>query len=443
MSTSDSTTPPTDPPADPWDHYAFSKALKHVLKDLIQVQLTDVNAPPLIISSIQEERITQAYELVDLDRNFDTEVLQTTRLSKAKNGAIPAYHRHRLKHVQHYAQAYSDANQRRYPTDDQWIQVTLQDVRDQWPKRVNPSAVAGPPPPTARSKPAPSPADTFEKGIRRDPDQFPTLSNQAKFTSWQKEFETTIHAQNLPNIINPNYTPATDDEKRLWRFQQDYVFKVFYTKLLTDKGKGLVQLHSTDRDAQTLYQDLLGHARDSTAAAIEVTKYTDFLTNSRLDSTWRGTTAGYVAHWRQQLRSYEQLVSRNEYYNDGVKKRMLSTAVESLSKLDSIRDMDEIVTARGSSSSTRMDFDTYAAVLEAACVRYDNDQKRTARAQRTRNRHANVHAYDPLNLHVNAHEGDYIDNGAVFVDDVDGPEQQVYNATQHPRTDRTNHPNSR
>jgi len=209
-------------------------------------------------------------------------------------------------------------------------------------------------------------------------------------------------------------------------------------------------LHSDDRDAQLVYKELLAHAHDSSAAVIEVTKYTDFLTNSRLDSTWRGTTAGYVAHWRQQLRNYEQLVPSSEYYNDSVKKRMLSTAVASLGKLDSIRDFDELLSARGSSSSTRMDYDAYAAVLETACVRYDDDQKRTARAQRTRNRLANVHAYDPSNLHVNAHDGNYIDNGdayfdhgAAFVDDVDDTAQQVYNSTHQPRTDRTTPPNNR
>jgi len=265
---------------DPWDHFNdFSAALKHVLN------IFDVNAPPLIISSIQEERITQVHELVDLDRDFDDEPLQTTKLGKAKNGTVPPYHRHALKRVQGYARSFREGANSQPASDAQWMKVTLEEVNIQWTNRAKKPAVARLAPGPPHSRPAPNPADLFEKGIRRDMADFPTLSSQAKFTSWQKEFETTIYAQNLANILDPNYVPATADDQRLWRLQQDYVFKVFYAKLLTDKGKALVQLHSNDRNAQGVYQALLKHAHDSSAAVIEVNKYTDFLTNSRLDST--------------------------------------------------------------------------------------------------------------------------------------------------------------
>jgi len=98
-------------------------------------------------------------------------------------------------------------------SDDQWMQITLQEVNIQWIKSTTKptptDTVARPTAGHPHSKPAPSPADLFEKGIRRDMSDFPTLSSQAKFTSWQKEFETTVYAQNLHNILDPNYAPMT------------------------------------------------------------------------------------------------------------------------------------------------------------------------------------------------------------------------------------------
>jgi len=106
MSTTRSKTPDPDP--DPWDQFPeFSAALKHVLQNLVGVTIDDPNTPPIIISSIREEGMTQANHLIDLDRNFVDEPLATTRLIKAKNGKVPPFHRNAITRVQRYAHAFA------------------------------------------------------------------------------------------------------------------------------------------------------------------------------------------------------------------------------------------------------------------------------------------------------------------------------------------------
>ncbi len=235
-----------------------------------------------------------------------------------------------------------------------------------------------------------------------------------------------VHAQDLAHVIDNDYIPMTPDDIALFHLQQDYLYQVFQKILATDKGKELVAKYTKQRDAQQIYRNLLAHSQISAAADVELEALDDFLQNSRLDGTWKGTTAGYVAHWQTQMHAHDELAEEADCHTDSAKKRMLAHAVAGIPDLASIRDTDEVFLTMasnvvGTSSNglcpctTRMNYEQYAAALAAACVRYDTKHRTVAHRTRTRTT-ANTHAleYDPYQLRVNAHNANYVDDGNTF-----------------------------
>ena len=82
--------------------------------------------------------------------------------------------------------------------------------------------------------------DLFRRGIKRDPSLFPQLKDEKYNDNWHRTFETQARAQDVHNVVNPNYKPMTQEEMDLFVEQQKYVYAVLESKVLTDFGKSLV-----------------------------------------------------------------------------------------------------------------------------------------------------------------------------------------------------------
>ena len=87
------------------------------------------------------------------------------------------------------------------------------------------------------------PLAEFKKGIKRDPSQFPTLSDFKNWDSFFRSFVIEAKAQGLSNVIDPKYCPSTDEEKTLFACQNEFMLSVFDKKLKTDKAKEAIRQH--------------------------------------------------------------------------------------------------------------------------------------------------------------------------------------------------------
>ena len=72
---------------------------------------------------------------------------------------------------------------------------------------------------------------------------FPQLKDEKYNDNWHRTFETQARAQDVHNVVNPNYKPMTQEEMDLFVEQQKYVYAVLESKVLTDFGKSLVRDH--------------------------------------------------------------------------------------------------------------------------------------------------------------------------------------------------------
>ena len=114
--------------------------------------------------------------------------------------------------------------------------------------------------------------------------------------------------------MDPNFTPGSDEyEQQLFEEQQDFLYSVLISSLKTEFSEALVKDH--EGDAQ-LILDLLHehHTGNSQYSRAEINRITKYLTNIKLDDTWRGTNESFLMHYNDQLRLLDSLVDSDENF---------------------------------------------------------------------------------------------------------------------------------
>ena len=125
-------------------------------------------------------------------------------------------------------------------------------------------------------------------------------------------------------------------------------------------------------DAQAVWKELSEHMKTSSKGASEKRRLTQYVTNTVLDDTFKGTTEQFVLHFNEQFRQLEEISEDDERLPPSVKLTLLQTAVRSINDLRIVETLDKFQsTTHGHGSSTSLSYDTYYDLLINACVRYD------------------------------------------------------------------------
>ena len=162
--------------------------------------------------------------------------------------------------------------------------------------------------------------------------------------------------------------------------------------LKTEFHEALVKDH--EGDAQ-LILDLLHehHTGNSQYSRAEINRITKYLTNIKLDDTWRGTNESFLMHYNDQLRLLDSLVDSGEKLPDNARVTFLESAVESFPDLRHVKITDNVLQAQ--LGSTRpISYRSYFDLLKDAAFHLDQATKRGNKI-----RHTNVHFSGPNDEH--------------------------------------------
>ena len=150
-------------------------------------------------------------------------------------------------------------------------------------------------------------AQEFRKSIKRNKTHYSDLKDDKHFNSWNRGFIATAHMHHTHLILDPAYAPKTSEEIAVFAEMQTFMYAVFEDHLKTDTGKSLVSRYEGSHDAQSVYKELLKHAKSSTAAQLSGDTLLKYITSARFPGNWRGTSHGIVLHWKEQVTQYEKL----------------------------------------------------------------------------------------------------------------------------------------
>ena len=231
----------------------------------------------------------------------------------------------------------------------------------------------------------------FKKGIKRDASAYPIFKNERYYNTFIRHFKATAKAQGLNSLLDPNFTPGSDEyEQQLFQDQQDFLYSVLISSLKTDFSEALVKDH--EGDAQLIIELLHEHhTGNSQYSRSEINRITKYLTNIKLDDTWRGTNESFLMHYNDQLRLLDSLVDSNEKLPDNTRVTFLESAVESVPDLRRVKITDNVLQAQ--LDSTRpITYRSYFDLLKDAAFYLYQATKRGSKIRRT-----NVHFSGPNN----------------------------------------------
>ena len=231
----------------------------------------------------------------------------------------------------------------------------------------------------------------FKKGIKRDASAYPIFKNERYYNTFIRHFKATAKAQGLNSLMDPNFTPGSDEyEQQLFQDQQDFLYSVLISSLKTDFSEALVKDH--EGDAQLIIELLHEHhTGNSQYSRSEINRITKYLTNIKLDDTWRGTNESFLMHYNDQLRLLDSLVDSDETLPDNTRVTFLESSVESVPDLRRVKITDNVLQAQ--LDSTRpITYRSYFDLLKDAAFHLDQATKRGSKIRRT-----NVHFTGPNN----------------------------------------------
>jgi hypothetical protein len=267
------------------------------------------------------------------------------------------------------------------PIGDDWTNITQEEYDDFRVSRsfdgtihgLTPASRPGiPPAPSARAPAARDPIADFQRGIKRDASLFPALKDEKEFDNWQRITTAQCKAQDISEVLDPNYRPNTTEDRELFKKKQEYMYAVLVNTLKTDQGQSCVRKFATTSDAQSIYRDVVEHNLKSTKASISAGKSLAYVTCTTIGegSDWRGTTEAFIHHWQDQVRLYETLVNPDECFSSAHKKNMLQNAVRNVSELAIVKDTAAQLKAHDGREQT---YDSYSGLLLSAAATYDSN----------------------------------------------------------------------
>ena len=229
----------------------------------------------------------------------------------------------------------------------------------------------------------------FKKGIKRDASAYPIFKNERYYNTFIRHFKAAAKAQGLSTLMDPNFTPGSDEYgQQLFQEQQDFLYSVLISSLKTDFSEALVKDH--EGDAQLILELLHEHhTGNSQYSRSEINRITKYLTNIKLDDTWRGTNESFLMHFNDQLRLLDSLVDSDEKLPDNTRVTFLESAVESVLDLRRVKITDNVLQAQ--LDSTRpISYRSYFDLLKDAAFHLDQATKRGNKVRCT-----NVHFSGP------------------------------------------------
>ena len=244
------------------------------------------------------------------------------------------------------------------------------------PDPTPPSPVSAPPSTTlSSSHPSViySPVAMFRRAIKKDPSLFPTLKDDKYHDVWHRSFNTQAVAQDVSEVLDETYVPATADDIALFSEKKKYIYAVLESKVLTDRGKAIIREHEHDFDAQQVYKKIKDYHLKSTKAKMESSGILSYITSTKLgDGTWNGTTEAFIINWQNQVRLYEKHVPPSDHFSDGQKRIMLQNAVNGI---DELRQVKNTADHMGATTGSTLSYDEYITLLLSAASAYDDQFK--------------------------------------------------------------------
>jgi hypothetical protein len=271
-----------------------------------------------------------------------------------------------------------------------------------------------------------SAAEEFQRGIKRDKAHYPVLKDDRYWDNFYRSFVVTAVSHNVEKVLDPSYVPTNPADSSLFEEQKKFVYSALEHTLQTDMGKNLVREHSFDFDAQEVFRKVVKHYTESASARIGSSTTLGYLTTAKYGSSWTGTAEGFILHWKNHLRIYNNTVPTDEQLPKQLCLSLLENAVHDVPELRQVKITATLDLAKGGAP---ISYKGYLSLLLASASIYNKGNNLT-NSRGTKSK-CSIYSTD---LQYNLVDFDD-DNGLDY--DIDLSPATIYDANVHSRNGTT------
>lgn len=261
-------------------------------------------------------------------------------------------------------------NNNKQLTHIQWGQVThdLFDDFKMTPEAHRDPKLSAP----GLNKNARTPANEFQKSIKRDKTQYKDFKDQKYWDSWHRSFLVTAKSHGLEDVLNSGYLPSTSEDKALFHEKQKFAFSVLDHVIHTNMGKTIVRKHTDSMNAQQAYAEITQFYSSSTLARQNASDLIQYCTSARYTSEWRGTASSFILHWNTQLDNFHELTTTEKHISESLRIVLLENAVHPVSELRQVKTSADVLATKDGKALT---WDGYYGLLLSAALAYDKQRQ--------------------------------------------------------------------
>jgi hypothetical protein len=269
---------------------------------------------------------------------------------------------------------------------------------------------------------AQSAVDEFKRGVKRDKTHYPILKDDRYWDNFYRSFVVTAVSHNVEKVLDPSYAPTDPSEKSLFEEQKKFVYSALEHTLQTDMVKNLVREHSFDFNAQEVFRRVVKHYTESASAKIGSSNTLAYLTTAKYGTSWTGTVEGFILHWKNHLRIYNDMVPMAEQLPKQLCLSLLENAVHDIPEFRQIKITATLDLAKG---GTPLNYKGYLSLLLASASLYNkgNNLSNSRSAKSKRSAFLTDLSYDQPDFTE--------DNGIDY--DIDLSPAAIYEANAHNR----------
>ena len=194
------------------------EALAYLLEQVLQA---DADAPVTLM--LEQAGVRTASDLMSLEVSQDT-LLKYDRPAEGadkarKNVPLLPAEMCQIKGLKDYIWYHMmNVANKYYESRKDWEKLTAKgfvhfrvNIAPTLPPDAAPSAQVTKPPPVIND-----PLRDWKKGIKHDMSIFKEMKKTKEWEQWETQFHADVTTQGLSNILDPNYIPATYDDKMLF-----------------------------------------------------------------------------------------------------------------------------------------------------------------------------------------------------------------------------------
>ena len=216
--------------------------------------------------------------------------------------------------------------------------------------------------------------ERWNKGIKANRTEYPTLSGAELWIRFKEDFCSTADSQGLLHTLVDNGYTVTNPE--LFAAQMKWMHKTLKDKINNIIARGIIRQHEDTKNSRNAWSDLCAHFDNGFTATIHAQKLVTYVSSAKLKTSWRGTQAGFISHFSEQLRVHAK-VDPAGAYSESQKINLLRLAVSDTENLAIIHNVEQ-TTRRAAHVTDPWIYEDYAQALTIAAEMYDSKNAKKA-----------------------------------------------------------------